>query len=231
MKPIPLPQCPHCGMAGRHASPADCISALRRKVAASSCQLAAPDLRTPCGRCALGGPHTRAVDCIDALRDVLAVISIRATPITARQKEVRGGRYDRHDNRFVVFHGERLNLTEAGRRLGLTAAALHYRIVARLGTRDYREPDLSAIHADVKLNPSQAAQVAAASRGVRFVILDGERLPIATAGRRLGLRRDTLHYRIARLLGTAHYEEVDVRRVGADLKPVRKRSPGIGCRV
>jgi len=61
----------------------------------------------------------------------------------------RGGFRRRKDLRMVVLDGERVHLTEAARRLGMSASALHFRIVRRTGTSDYSDVDLRAIQVEV----------------------------------------------------------------------------------
>ena len=102
-----------------------------------------------CARCGLPGPHSDALECIDALRDRLADLEFqidgrRSGADTAR----RGGRRERKDARMVILDGRRLCLTEAARELGISAVALHFRLVNRTGTADYREIDIRVVGAD-----------------------------------------------------------------------------------
>ena len=60
----------------------------------------------------------------------------------------RGGVRNRHDARMVVLDGARITLTEAARRLQISASALHFRIVRRTGDIAYRETDIRAVGAD-----------------------------------------------------------------------------------
>jgi len=50
---------------------------------------------------------------------------------------------------MVILDGERLCLTAAARRLGLTAAALHWRILRRTKNPEYSDADVRAVGADV----------------------------------------------------------------------------------
>jgi hypothetical protein len=105
-----------------------------------------------CPRCGLrGARHADAEECIDALRDHIARLSFKIEQRADKpsQPTRRGGRRERKDNRFVLLDGERLTLAEAGRRLGLTASSLHFRILRRTKDAEYREVDLRAIGADV----------------------------------------------------------------------------------
>jgi len=56
----------------------------------------------------------------------------------------------------------------------------------------------------------------------RFVLLDGDRLCLADAARRLGLSISSLHFRILRRTGTSDYGEVDLRAIRVEVK----RAPG-----
>lgn len=223
MRSLPLIQCRNCGMVGIHRTPAECIFALRREIPGPSGQ---PAPNNPCVRCGTAGPHARTADCIDALRDLTASVSIRAPQRTSTRRSNRGGRRDRRDNRFVVLNGERLNLTEAALRLGLSASALHWRIVSRVGDPDYRETDLDAIRVHIKHSSKECGQIGAAVRGLRLVVLDGERMCLAAAARLIGVSRDTLDNRIKQRLRTEGYGEVDIRAIGADVKHVPMRSSG-----
>ena len=114
-----------------------------------------------CRRCGVrgNGPHETAEQCIDALRMIIARLEFRQEehePEQKRPASARGGRRERSDNRMVLLDGERLCLTVAARRLGISTAALHYRIVARTGTKEYAEVDLRAISIDVLRAPTGA---------------------------------------------------------------------------
>lgn len=122
-----------------------------------------------CMRCGLQseGPHATAEDCIDALRDALARLEFEAERHAVRQHarngaDGRGGFRKRRDARMVVLDGQRLCLTEAARRLGMSASALHFRIVRRSGTTDYSDVDLRAIQVEVKRTPNRSLLEASA---------------------------------------------------------------------
>lgn len=113
----------------------------------SSEQTAAPAV---CPRCGLrGGRHETASECIDQLRDWIARLQFRkeARATKSAQTSSRGGRRDRHDARMVILDDERLCITEAARRLGISTSALHFRLVNRCGP-DYQEPDVRGVGAD-----------------------------------------------------------------------------------
>ena len=108
-----------------------------------------------CPRCGLrGGQHADAAECIDSLRDLVARLEFKVEqragkPAPLSQPSHRGGRRERKDQRTVMLDGERLCLTEAARRLGLAASALHWRIFRRTGDAAYQNVDVRAIGADV----------------------------------------------------------------------------------
>ena len=115
----------------------------------------------PCGRCGMRGVHTSFDECIDALRDRIGDLEIaidteKASASTGATGN-RGGYRKRSDLRMLTLDGERVNLTEASRRLGLSPAALHFRIVNRLHTKDYGCVDLRAIGADQLLRAPRLA--------------------------------------------------------------------------
>lgn len=56
----------------------------------------------------------------------------------------------------------------------------------------------------------------------RMVLLDGHRITLTEAGRRLGLSPSALHHRIVHRTGTTDYADVDLRAIQADAK----RGPG-----
>ncbi len=116
------------------------------------------------------GPHAGPDECIEALRTVIAKMEFRQEQ--TREKAAarpalagcRGGWRNRPDARMVLLDGERITLTEAARRLEMSASALHFRIVRRAGTAEYSEVDLRALHVEVKRTPIDAlrARMAAA---------------------------------------------------------------------
>ncbi len=115
-----------------------------------------------CPRCGMQGQHANPFACIDALRDRLAVLSFeregkRNAP---GHKETRGGRHPRRDNKFLILDGQQLCLSEAARRLDLSPSALHFRMLARTGTRDYSGTDVRAVRADVKFTLIEASRAA-----------------------------------------------------------------------
>ena len=125
----------------------------------------------PCPRCGMRGQHVTPQYCIDALRDAVAGLQFRveqaAKKPAAPRKPRTGGYRDRQDLRMVVLDGEHLNLTEAARRLGLTAGALHWRIVHRTGTQKCGEVDLRPIGSDVPKGGS--AQLPVPATGPREI--------------------------------------------------------------
>jgi hypothetical protein len=114
-----------------------------------------------CGVREKGSHHTKE-DCINALRDVIAEMEDRLDALRAiierfRLLEVpelppgsRGGWRDRPDNRMVILDGDRISLTDAARRLGMSVWALHQRIVRRTRDPHYGEIDLRATEVDVR---------------------------------------------------------------------------------
>jgi hypothetical protein len=57
-------------------------------------------------------------------------------------------------------------------------------------------------------------------RDTRWVILDGDRVSLTEAARRLDLSTSALHWRVVRRTGDPAYHDVDVRAVHAD-QPAR----------
>jgi hypothetical protein len=97
--------------------------------------------------------------CVDALRARIADLEFRLEraaqkrvgPVPTQQEppaERRGGRRNRKDARMVILDGERLCITEAARRLEITASTLHFRLLARTKTKDYDGVDVRAVGAD-----------------------------------------------------------------------------------
>ena len=103
-----------------------------------------------CARCGVpGGQHVNAIACIDVLRDRIVRLEFRQESLAhPAQPEHRGGRRNRADNRMVVLDGDRLTLTDAARRLGITASTLHFRILNRTGNSAYRDVDVRTVGAD-----------------------------------------------------------------------------------
>lgn len=60
----------------------------------------------------------------------------------------KGGRHSRCDHRFILLDGRRVILADAARTLGISAVALHYRMVNRTGGKDYDGADVRAVGAD-----------------------------------------------------------------------------------
>ena len=106
------------------------------------------------------GQHANPLACIDALRDRLAVLSFEHDARQAPHQDMRGGRHPRHDNKFLILDGQQLCLTEAARRLELSPSALHFRMLARTGSRDYAGTDVRAVRADVKFTRIEASRAA-----------------------------------------------------------------------
>jgi hypothetical protein len=119
------------------------------------------------------GNHTTATECIDALRGVIAEMEMRLEaradapqPAASHGIVRRRERQWRKDYRFVILDGDRLCLTDAAARLGLSASALHYRLVNRTGTRNYKDVDVRAVGADTCLSRGfQHAKTLVAARG------------------------------------------------------------------
>lgn len=131
-----------------------------------------------CSRCGLrvDGQHEtpgdwacRGCPCVAALRSRIAELEFRlertaqkrtgpTQPPPETQPEQRGGRRERKDQRMVVLDGERVCLTDAARRLGISPSALHFRIVNRTGGTEYGEVDLRSIEADVVRSKEMEAQ-------------------------------------------------------------------------
>ncbi len=107
-----------------------------------------------CPRCRLPGRHAGPDECIEALRDRIACLQFHKEAVHEKvaadgvAAERRGGRRERRDNRFVLLGGERVTLTEAGRRLNISPGALVSRIRNRIGDADYSGIDLDVIGAD-----------------------------------------------------------------------------------
>jgi len=76
----------------------------------------------------------------------------------------RGGRRPRRDNKLLVLDGQEVCLAEAARRLQISAAALHCRLIARTGSRDYAGTDVRGVCADVKRTPVEASRLAHAAK-------------------------------------------------------------------
>ena len=118
-----------------------------------------------CPRCGFRGDrHPTAGDCIDALREHIALLQFRLERRAQGAPSVHVGPRKRKDNRYVLLDGESLCLTEAARRLGLSTAALHFRLVARTGTREYAGIDVRAIGADVPRTPAEITTAANAAK-------------------------------------------------------------------
>ncbi|MGE5647384.1 MAG: hypothetical protein ACM336_16500 [Acidobacteriota bacterium] len=115
-----------------------------------------------CARCGLPGPHATPAECIDALRDRIADLEFRidsrrsskpcasAARAGGRQAQipVRPPTSTWFDRRMVMLDRERLSLTDAARRLGISPDALHFRLLNRTGTADYRDVDVRVVGAD-----------------------------------------------------------------------------------
>lgn len=54
-------------------------------------------------------------------------------------------------------------------------------------------------------------------KDARMVVMDGERLCLTDAARKLGLAPSALHFRIINRVHTSDYGEVDLRAIGADV--------------
>jgi len=119
-----------------------------------------------CARCGLrteeqharpGDRFCRGCPCVDALRARVAELEFKleraaqrpAAPAGAAPTRQRGGRRERKDQRMVVLDGERLCLTDAARRLEITASTLHFRLLARTKTKDYDGVDVRAVGAHI----------------------------------------------------------------------------------
>ncbi|MGO9008591.1 MAG: hypothetical protein ACLQPN_00695 [Bryobacteraceae bacterium] len=125
-----------------------------------------------CSRCGLrvDGQHEtpgdwacRGCPCVAALRSRIAELEFRLERTAQKrngptQPEQRGGRRERKDQRVVVLDGERVCLTDAARRLGISPSALHFRIVNRTGGTEYGLVDLRSIGADVVRSKEMEAQ-------------------------------------------------------------------------
>lgn len=100
-----------------------------------------------CSRCGIckDGQHRTPQECIDLAWNRLAELEIRYEGVATTPA---GGRRIRKDNRYVILDGRRLCLSDAARELGITASALHYRLVVRTGKKDYLNVDVRAVGAD-----------------------------------------------------------------------------------
>jgi len=155
--------CERCGVRGgaTHLTVEDCVRVLQNVVTDLQARLD--------GRMAAGSKHDGSRqpgtvllddeyltpdDCIDVLRDRIAVLEFQ---LMAHKRKpapgTRGGYHGRRDARMVLLDGERLTLTEAARRLAMSASSLHFRILKRTGTADYTGVDLRAIHVEFKWPP------------------------------------------------------------------------------
>jgi hypothetical protein len=121
-----------------------------------------------CQRCGVrsGERHRGEMGCIEALREVIAGLQLRSMAQAPAENTLqkgkpsrRGGFRVRKDARMVMLGGERISLTEAARRLGITASTLHWRIVNRTRTSDYVDVDIRAIGADIVGTPGGPAEV------------------------------------------------------------------------
>lgn len=102
-----------------------------------------------CPRCGMFGRHASPLECIDALRDRIAVLSFQCEAQRgARSQAPFGGRVLRRDHRIVILDGQRLCLTDAARRVGISPVALHFRLVNRTGNANYGRVDVRAVGAD-----------------------------------------------------------------------------------
>lgn len=127
-------------------------------------RMSEPGATLVCRRCGIptADPHSDSNECIDALRGVIARLEFHAETRAERSAapkpgaKPRGGVRDRHDARMVVLDGERVTLTEGARRLGLSASALHFRILRRTCDPKYSEIDLRSVGADVPRVPKGA---------------------------------------------------------------------------
>lgn len=101
------------------------------------------------------------MECIDELRNQIAVLTLRGTKGPQRvpgTPERRGGRRVRSDNRLVILDGQKMCVAEAARRLGITHSALNWRLVNRVGERNYGCVDVRQVGADrSKLPPRGSA--------------------------------------------------------------------------
>jgi hypothetical protein len=101
-----------------------------------------------------GGRTCRGCECVESLRANIAKLEFRLEKavqkaVQTEQPTRRGGRRDRRDTRWVILDGDRVTLTDAARRLGLSTSALHWRIVRRTIDPAYHDVDVRAIGADV----------------------------------------------------------------------------------
>ncbi len=178
--------CARCGLPGPHATPADCIDALRDALADLEFRIDSRRSSKPCASAAhAGGRQTQ----------------IPVRPPTSTW----------FDKRMVLLDGERLSLADAARRLGISPNALHSRIEHRTGDPHYGCVDLREIGADRARRGGRRDR-----KDARTVILDGRRLCLTEAARELGISAVALHFRLVNRTGTADYRDVDVRVVGAD---------------
>lgn len=165
--------CMRCGVRDRkgpHAAVSDCISALRA--------IAGRLMRKK----GLGEPKTATEptdECIDALRAEIACAQMYQSPRGVPKRGTTRGisfiaRAVRRDAHIVVLDGERIYLTEAARRLNISPAALHFRLVARTGTKHYTGVDIRAVRADVPYSRAEASRAAHAAkarlRGLAYVL-------------------------------------------------------------
>lgn len=104
------------------------------------------------------GRHASPMECIDALRSRIADLEFgqeqRQKP-NDRGPSNRGGRRDRSDARMVVLDGRRVCLTEAARLIGISASALHFRILRRVRDPHYQDVDLRACGAADLSSPAK----------------------------------------------------------------------------
>ncbi len=122
---------------------------------------------TQCPRCGMRGTHADHDECIDALRDHIAILSFRGETSPGdpgKECSPRGGRVTRSDHGWVVLDGQRMILTDAARRLGISNVALHFRLVNRTGTKDYSGTDVRAVGADMRHTAVEASRLAHAAK-------------------------------------------------------------------
>ena len=145
--------CGRCGMLGDHSSWRDCLRDLQLKLADVKSSVTSEDRSSSvvvamCARCGMPGTHGKPAECIDAFRSEIARHEIRADAQRSVRPTPPGGYRLRKDHRFVILDGLRMHLTAAARRLGITAAALHLRIVRRTQNPAYQDTDVRGVGAD-----------------------------------------------------------------------------------
>jgi hypothetical protein len=164
-------------MSGRHASPLECIDALRDRIAEMELRRERRPSKsdaTPQGTERRGGfrqrPDARMV-ILDGERLTLtegarrlgltgSTLHFRIVNRTGTtdygEVDIRAIRADvamavgKQPTRFVVLDAERVSLAEAARRLEIPSPTLRQRLINRIPSGDYQNADVRAVGADVR---------------------------------------------------------------------------------